>query len=261
MPKSTEPPSLPDTFKGIALFTPGGDLIYGIDAERRSRWHIHLCSGLQEIWGLSETPHFLVPGYTATVDCWRDRHSQQLQVVAETYPAVKRYIPLLNTVFGLEEPVKWKIISWQEEYCSRAILETYRQQFPQLWEERDLIVRLDPSGDRSTVTENLQESDTLAGSKSLTTSQTTQGEYVLRLFISSSDRHTEKTLAHIHQLLERGLTTPYTLKVIDIDKHPERGRKERVIITPTLIRVFPQPVKRIVGELNNIQQVLQIISS
>lgn len=252
--------SLPDVFKGIAVFTPGGDLIYGIDANRQARWHVHLCSGLQEIWGLSELPHFLVPGYTATVERWRDRQ-QQFKIVAEAYPALRRYLPLLNATFGLEADFKWQIISWQEEYCSRAILETYRQQFPQLWEERNLIVRLDPHSERPKVIENSGNQDILTPAEPLPVFQTAQTDYVLHLYISSSNHYTEKALANIHQLLEGGLNTPYTLKVIDIDKQPERSRAERAIVTPTLIRLSPTPVKRIVGKLNDIQEVLRIITS
>ncbi|MFM7558989.1 MAG: circadian clock protein KaiB, partial [Cylindrospermopsis raciborskii] len=59
-------PSLPQVFKGIALFTPGGDLIYCIDPSKQKRWHLHLCGVLQQILNLSEPPHFLVPCYTAT---------------------------------------------------------------------------------------------------------------------------------------------------------------------------------------------------
>ncbi|MDJ0558735.1 MAG: circadian clock protein KaiB, partial [Microcystis sp. M53599_WE4] len=34
---------LPDIFKGIALFTPGGDLIYCIDPDKQTHWHLNLC--------------------------------------------------------------------------------------------------------------------------------------------------------------------------------------------------------------------------
>ncbi len=136
--------SLPRLFKGIALFTPGGDLIYGIDTSKQAHWHIHLCISLQQILGLSEPPHFLVPGYTATVDRWFDRRNQQITTSAEIYPAVKRYQPLLRVLFETEEVV-WQTASWQEEYCNPMMLETYRHQFPQLWEDHNLIIRLDPS--------------------------------------------------------------------------------------------------------------------
>ena len=290
--------SLPRLFKGIALFTPGGDLIYGIDSSKQAHWHIHLCLGLQQILGLSESPHFLVPGYTATVDRWLEARTQQIRTSAEIYPAVQRYQPLLRVLFETEEVV-WHTVPWQEEYCSPLILETYRHQFPQLWEDHNLIIRLDPksnsqSGNLPKIRtaeyfSQLSQRQNLAanvsrdsgreenGSNILlpqTPSKTNQdikpfsdssainnSGYVLRLFISSDNAAVEKTLTKIHQILEEGLVYPYTLKVIDISKNPEQAENYHISATPTLVRVWPQPIRRIVGQLDDFERVLQIISS
>lgn len=90
---------LPQLFKGIALFTPGGDLIYCIDPSKQGRWHLNLCATLQEILDLPEPPHFLVPCYTATIDHWLDPRTQQIRTFAEAYPAVMRHQALLNAYF------------------------------------------------------------------------------------------------------------------------------------------------------------------
>ncbi|GAB4547356.1 MAG: circadian clock KaiB family protein [Pleurocapsa sp.] len=257
-------PDLPQIFKGIALFTPGGDLIYGVDPSKQSKWHFHLCLGLQEIWGLSDPPHFLVPGYTATVERYFDSQTQKIKTIAEAYPAVQSYIPLLQVLFNLKATQEWQIAPWQEEHCNRAVLETYRDRFSQLWEDRDLIVRLDPKhfeeGEpielRDASTENLDFSTSVA----ISDIENTRG-YILHLFISSDRPTAEQTLASIHQVLERGLTNPYTLRIIDIAKNPEQAEIYQVAATPTLVRVWPQPVKRIVGQLDDIQRVIRIISS
>lgn len=246
-------PSLPQFFKGIALFTPGGDLIYGIDPNKQTHWHIHLCVGIQEILGLSEPPHFLVPGHTATVDRWLDPHSQQPITLAEVYPAIQLYTPLLAVIFETGELV-WQTVPWQEEYCDPIIIETYRDRFPQLWEDHDLIVRFDPNNSHSYTKKSAAESTAIS-------STTSADSYILRLFISGNSTATEKTLAIIHELLEEGLDRSYTLKVIDIAQHPEQAEIHQISATPTLIRVWPQPVRRIIGELNDLQRVLRIISS
>ncbi|MGF1542788.1 MAG: circadian clock KaiB family protein [Pleurocapsa sp.] len=258
--------SLPKIFKGIAIFTPGGDVIYGVDPHKQARWHLHLCQGLQEIWGLSEPPHFLVPGYTATVEHWLDPQTQQIKVIAEAYPAVQRYIPLLTVLFDLELTETWQIAPWQEEYCDRTIIETYRQQFPQLWEERDIIARFDPKHlEKPPETSRLRQINNqqliIDTPAAVVSPKDKTGGYVLHLFISGDRSNTEQTLATIHQVLEKGLTTPYTLKVIDIQKNPEQAEIRQISATPTLVRVSPLPVRRIVGQLDDIQRVLRIISS
>jgi circadian clock protein KaiB len=245
---------IPQVFKGIALLTPGGDIIYGIDPSKQAQWHVHLCQGLQNIMGLADFPHFLVPGYTATVERWLDPQTQQSKAIAEIYPAVQRYIPLLEKLFELEPTIKWHLAPWQEEYCNRAVIETHRAHFPQLWQRHNLVVRLDPKHSRRSTSENYQP----LTPKIETTAQ--QDSYILRLFISSNNPNAEQTLANIHQLLEERLTNPYTLKVIDIAQHPEQAAKHRVIITPTLVRIFPKPVRRIVGQLDDIERLLAIVS-
>lgn len=233
-------------FKGIALFTPGGDLIYCLDDSKQGCWHSHLCLGLQDLLELPDPPYFLVPGYTATADRWRDPYSQTLKTSAELYPAVQRYQPLLNAAFGLED-IPWRVVPWQEESCHPSVIETYRHQFPQLWEDHDLIVRFDQWLERQT-------------SHAFLLPETEEG-YVLRLFVSGTTAATQRTLETIHCLLEQELQHPYTLKVIDISQHPEEAEQYQVSATPTLVRVQPQPVRRIVGELEDLPRVLQAIAA
>lgn len=252
------PPVVPELFKGIALFTPGGDLIYCLDSNKQARWHLQLCLALQEILGLPEPPHFLVPGYTATIDRWLSTHSQQIETFAEVYPAVQRYQALLNAIFG-SDPLEWRVAPWQEESCNPILLESYRQQFPQLWEDHELIVRLETPAVLTKLSGELRSAALLSTSL-LCPPEVARG-YILRLFVSGNSSATQHTLETIHQLLEQDLKHPYTLKVIDISKNPEQAESHQVSATPTLVRIYPQPVRRIVGELEDVQRVLQVIAN
>lgn len=240
-----------DTFKGIALFTPGGDLIYCIDPGKQGRWHLHLCAGLQEILNLPEPPHFLVPCYTATIDRWLGPQTQQIQTYAEAYPLVLRYQALLNAVFQTD--VAWQAAPVAEGLCDPILLTTYRASFPQLWEEHELVVRFE----RSLPTTNLTE-PSLPQSSSIQNSQTPS--YVLHLFIAGHSAATERTLQSLRQVLEQ-FHYPYTLKVIDVTKHPEQAEIDQVAATPTLVRVSPKPMRRLVGDLDNLEKLLQMLTS
>ncbi len=238
-------------FKAIALFTPGGDLIYCIDPSKQGRWHVHLCVALQEILNLPEPPHFLIPGYTATIDRWLDPNTGSARTVAEVYPAVQRYQPLLNAAFGTGELV-WKTSPWEDSSCNPILLDTYRTAkgqlrgpFEALWEDHNLILQISPPGGR---VESKREISPCAG-------------YVLRLFVSGNSRTTEQTLVRVHQLLEQGLGNSYTLKVIDILSSPEEAEMNQVAATPTLVRVFPLPVRRIVGKFADPSRALQILTT
>lgn len=258
-------PILPEFFKGIALFTPGADLIYCIDPRKQTQWHLQLCVALQEILGLSEPPHFLIPCYTATVDCWIDPRDRQLRVAAEAYLPVLRHQTLLNAIFGTGDLV-WQPRS--EEMCEPMAIATYREQFPELWENHDLVVQYPIEVGRSDSRSSIEPPSRFRQSPSMSPTKPTaiapppptQG-YVLRLFVSGSNPNTERTLETVYQLLEQCLDRPYTLKVIDVLKHPEQAEADQISATPTLIKIWPKPVRRIVGELNDAEKIVRLLSN
>jgi circadian clock protein KaiB len=240
-------------FKGIALFTPGGDLVYCIDTAKQAYWHLQLCAVLQEMLGLSEPPHFLVPAYTATIDRWFDPKTQTIRTFAEASPFVLRHQALLNALFGVSD-VEWETASCSEELCDPIVLQTYRKPFPQLWQDHDLLVRFEKAKPLS---------PTQAGGATLSWSpaepiEQTQG-YVFRLFVSGTTIGTERILKELHQLLDELLQRSYTLKIVDIHRHPELAEADQISATPTLLRVWPRPMRRIVGDLANASHLLRTL--
>jgi circadian clock protein KaiB len=242
-------------FKGIALFTPGGDVVYCLDPHKQQHWHAHLCGVLQQALGLLELPHFLMPCYTATVDRWFDAQSQQVQTIAEAAAPVLRYQGLLNAIFGTHSLV-WQRMPIRQDVCDPAVLATYRQQFPQLWEHHDLILQYTlPTPTKVAIAANPLSSQLSDSSGNAHQPAIVRG-YVLHLFVSGSSGSTENTLKRLHRLLEESLGQPYTLKVIDVSQHPDLAEQHHVTATPTLVRVYPQPIRRIVGNLDSVDQLL-----
>ncbi|HIK28776.1 MAG: circadian clock KaiB family protein [Oscillatoriaceae bacterium SKW80] len=84
--------------------------------------------------------------------------------------------------------------------------------------------------------------------------------YVLRLYVGRRTAAKERTLQRLYQLLQEALACPYTLKVIDIFKHPDLAEADRVSVTPTLLKIWPLPVRRIVGELEDVGTILRILT-
>jgi circadian clock protein KaiB len=234
----------PQVFKGIALFTPGGDLVYCLDSQKRSRWHLDLCATLQEQLALPDPPYFLLPAYTATVDRWIDPASGHLVTVAEAYPRVLRFRALLNLVFAIE--AQWQPVYTAPEASSPTLLETYRAQFPQLWEYHDLIIRADRSQQIAPSLERVAPLET----------------YAFRLFVSgSAAASTENLLQVLYANFEAVLKQPYTLKVIDVTQHPEQAEADQISVTPTLLRTQPMPARRISGDLTSRQRLVAFLQS
>lgn len=233
-----------ETFKGLALFTPGGDVVYCIDPEKQGHWHIHLCSAIAQVLNLPEAPLFLIHCFTATVDRWIDPETQTLKIAAEAKPRVWQYRPLLQSLFNT--PLEhWRINEDAANLCAADLLDGYRQQFPQLWESHNLVLKLDRLNSfLSVVTPDLPH--TLSG-------------YVLRLFVSGRTKATIQALESLHQFLEQTLHCPYTLRIIDVQQHPEIAEQDSITATPTLIKTWPPPVRRIVGTLDRRDRILRLL--
>ncbi|MEM6519313.1 MAG: circadian clock KaiB family protein [Cyanobacteria bacterium P01_D01_bin.71] len=241
------PSSSPPVFKGIAVFTPGGDLVYCRDEQKRSHWHLNLCGALQEQLGLPESPHFLVPAFTATVDCWQNAATSAIHMAAEAYPFVYRYQGLLNAVFGLGN-LEWTCLRPSPEQIDPSVLETHRSHFPQLWENHNLILDLSESQPAS-ISQETASATIVKGTGT-----------ILRLFVSGHSAMTEEILTTLQGVLEGSRHQPYTLQMIDVSKHPEQAEADQIAATPTLIKVAPPPVRRLVGELDNPRAILSLLS-
>lgn len=231
--------------------------MYCIDPNKQDRWHLHLCALLQELLDLPEPPHFLVPCFTATVDRWRDPKTQAILTSAEAAPMVLRFQALLNVVFDTNDLV-WQTAQ-MPEVCDPIVLATHRRQFPQLWETHDLLVRYEQAVQPAEATRPNASQFEATPPEAIAQMPPEARGYVLRLFVSGHSAATERTLHSLHQLLEQSLGQPYTLKVIDVSQHPEQAELDQVSATPTLVKAWPRPVRRIVGSLDNIDRLLRIL--
>lgn len=86
--------------------------------------------------------------------------------------------------------------------------------------------------------------------KSLATRPT--DKCVLRLFVAGATARSRQAVLRVRQLCEAELKGRCKLEVIDIYQQPKLARDNQIVATPTLIKEFPQPVRRFIGSLVNI---------
>jgi len=60
----------------------------------------------------------------------------------------------------------------------------------------------------------------------------------------------------LNGILEQELKGLCALKVIDVLVEPELATEDKILATPTLIKISPQPVRRIIGDLSDREKVL-----
>ncbi len=84
-----------------------------------------------------------------------------------------------------------------------------------------------------------------------------QEAYLLRLFVAGVTPRSRETLERIKAVCEEHLAGRYELEVIDIHQQPELAREHQIVVTPTLVKVLPPPLRRLVGNLLETEQVLR----
>jgi circadian clock protein KaiB len=80
--------------------------------------------------------------------------------------------------------------------------------------------------------------------------------YVLRLYVTGLTRASRQAVERVRAVCEEHLHGRYELDVIDIYQMPALAKDEQIVATPTLIKVLPEPLRRYIGNLANVEKVL-----
>jgi circadian clock protein KaiB len=83
-----------------------------------------------------------------------------------------------------------------------------------------------------------------------------EAEYVLRLYVSGQTPRSILAIENMRRICAEHLSQRYSLEIIDIYTHPEACEQQQIIAAPTLIKVLPHPLRRIIGDLSNTDKVL-----
>lgn len=82
------------------------------------------------------------------------------------------------------------------------------------------------------------------------------GEHVLRLYVAGKTARSERAITNLKRLCEHELGGQYQVEVIDVLEDPSSAERQKVLATPTVIKELPLPVRRVIGDLSQSEQVL-----
>src|SRR6476661_2001921 len=84
-------------------------------------------------------------------------------------------------------------------------------------------------------------------------------EYVLHLYITGATINSTRAVRNIKDICEQYLKGRYELLIVDIFQQPELAQQHDLIGVPTLIKLRPGLVRRLVGDLSNRERVLKAL--
>ena len=81
--------------------------------------------------------------------------------------------------------------------------------------------------------------------------------YILRLFVTGILPNSARSVINIKAICELYLKDRYELEIIDIYQQPALALAEEIIAIPVLIKKFPLPEIRLIGDLSDTEKVLK----
>ena len=84
--------------------------------------------------------------------------------------------------------------------------------------------------------------------------------YIFQLYIVGNSINSVRAIKNITSICETYLKNRFTLEIIDIAENPSIANTEDIIAVPLLIRTFPQPKEKIVGDLSETQNVIDALN-
>jgi circadian clock protein KaiB len=81
-------------------------------------------------------------------------------------------------------------------------------------------------------------------------------QWQLRLYVAGQTPKCLTALANLKKLCEQNLAGAYEIEIIDLLERPQLAHGDQILAIPTLVRKLPAPMRKIIGDLSNIERVL-----
>ena len=78
----------------------------------------------------------------------------------------------------------------------------------------------------------------------------------LRLYVAGKAAKSVAALENLKRLCEENLPGKYRIEVVDLLVHPQLAKGDQIIAIPTLVRKLPPPIRKVIGDLSNVERTL-----
>ena len=78
----------------------------------------------------------------------------------------------------------------------------------------------------------------------------------MRLYVAGRAPNSLRAIANANAICDEHFASGHELEIVDVLDHPQQALADGIVVTPTLLRLLPLPVLRVVGNLSDTNQVL-----
>jgi circadian clock protein KaiB len=80
--------------------------------------------------------------------------------------------------------------------------------------------------------------------------------FELRLYVAGRTARSVAAFENLRRLCEEHLPGRYSIEVVDLLLHPQLAKGDQIVAIPTLVRKLPQPIRKVIGDLSNVERTL-----
>jgi circadian clock protein KaiB len=93
----------------------------------------------------------------------------------------------------------------------------------------------------------------------MTRLKTKKAALSLRLYVAGNAPNSLRAIANARAICDEHFAAGHDLEIVDLLEHPRRALADRIIVTPTLLKLAPLPAQRVIGNLSDTNQVLLVL--
>jgi circadian clock protein KaiB len=80
--------------------------------------------------------------------------------------------------------------------------------------------------------------------------------WVFRLYVAGETRKSVAAHENLARICEQFLQGRFKIEVVDLLLRPHLAKADQIVAIPTLVRVSPMPIRKVIGDLSNTERTL-----
>jgi len=81
--------------------------------------------------------------------------------------------------------------------------------------------------------------------------------YDLRLYVTDASPKSARAIVNVRRILDEHLADRYRLEILNIAENVALAAQDQIVCVPTLLRLAPAPMRRIIGDMSDVARVLK----
>ena len=83
-----------------------------------------------------------------------------------------------------------------------------------------------------------------------------RGVFMFSLYITGASANSAKAINNLKELFDKHIPNKYELQIIDVYQQPHIAQSVDIIALPLLIRNFPLPERRLIGNMSDPEKII-----